>query len=262
MKNKILKPHVKGIIESNDFAKGFSLLETHAINQEREGLFGIVKQNGLDRYLISPKILLGSETEVNSVEGIKYSRDVLGERWKNKSSHNLVNCKAFQEACLEKDIPFEIPIKYVSKNHNWNMALKDSNYEFFDNFNPYLIIHNHPNEKVIPSISDLKTGFSRSNLAKEKFYSIITSKGVNEKFPFLITSSYGLLDKKKIEKIEFNYQKLYENIDNRITFLNASSNKRMLMVLFGEFQKQEILEGFDWDYFIYDSKKRKILEVN
>ena len=264
MKEKILTPYLKNVLESSDFKRAFYELKENAIDKGREGLFGIVKHLNSEDYLFSPSIYLGSEGLVSRYEGLKYAKENLGEKYSSKSINKLVNSPEFIEDCNQNGIPIEIPLDKISRAHNWNLLSK-KDYDFADEFFPFLNVHNHPNvKKIKPSglEGDIGSGYAIARSTEgNDFYSLIFGDNLTFSkniWPFLLMKfeprsefdekiteeKYKIL----VKKMGLEFDKKFG--DSRTVLLNALFNQQI------DLDTNEL--GFDWNYCFYDLRKRQV----
>ena len=245
------------IIESKDFARCFSKVEEFAINKDREGCFGIFREKGSPNYLFAPKIVFGNEDTTNLLKGVEYSKDSLEKEFKGKSNNLLYSNEDFKKECLEKGFPFEIKIPDIFTGVSWSDYVKKNGKGSLDNFIPFLALHNHLGKIIFPSKQDIKKGFANSE--KAPFYEIITIKGKEGVFPFLIMEFKEPIDSKIVDS---QHQELVKNMNNWLKYSQLNPNQKLLNVLMGDFkEKKNVIPNFDWGFFRYNLDKNRVIEI-
>ena len=224
MENKVLNTYLENVIESEDFARGFSKLKDNCINKGIEGSFGaLIKYSGKNLWLndfeIMPNLNIGDCTSVK--DGLVSPDNSLITTYSKSKLSN--------------------PLEEVTK------------------IAPYFDIHSHPNGVLAPSFLDLLGGFKRLNLTKgNPYFSMIVTKGEDNIFPLLLIKFSDFLGEKENIKPDLNkeYSSILERMKYDFRMKSGAPNKRLLNVLLNEPPKK--FENISWEYFVYDLKKRRI----
>jgi hypothetical protein len=256
--DKVLNDHLVKIIESTDFSRCFSKLREYGMEKNREGIFGVVKNLNSDDYLFTPNLILGKEHQVSRVLGIEYARDKLKAKYENKSVHYLAKSEEFIKESEDQGIPFEVALNEVSKKHNWKNVFNKADYGLPNEFIPYFHIHNHKNslDILFPSHNDLKVGFSVATLTEENpFYSMIVRNQKGSLFPFLLMK-FNPSVAHNIDEVEKEYPGIISSMKYDWEMKFGTQQQRLLNALFHG--QPEKFDDLSWEYFVYDSEKRKI----